>query len=110
MKIAVVILNWNGRKLLEEFLPSVVAYSHQAKIYLADNASTDDSVDYVHKNFPTIQILQNSKNGGYAKGYNDALKRLDEELFLLLNNDVAVTTNWLEPILEAFRNDSHAKK
>jgi len=105
VKIAVVILNWNGRQLLEEFLPSVATYSPQATIYLADNASTDDSIDYVHKNFPTIQILRNSENGGYAKGYNDALKRLDEELFLLLNNDVAVTNNWLEPILEAFRND-----
>lgn len=105
MKIAVVILNWNGRKLLAQFLPSVIAYSREATIYVADNASTDDSVAYLKKNFPTVKIIQNLNNGGYAKGYNDALKTLSEDLFILLNSDVEVTENWLPPILSEFKKD-----
>ncbi len=106
MKIAVVILNWNGIKLLEEFLPSVVTHSQQATIYVADNASTDDSVKFLLENYPTVAIIQNKENGGYAKGYNDALGGLEEDLFVLLNNDVAVTENWLTPFLEAFQKDA----
>lgn len=107
MKIAIVILNWNGRKLLEQFLPSIVAYSsNEATIYIADNASTDDSVSYVKNNFTSVKIIQNKENGGYAKGYNDALKNLSEDLFVLLNSDVEVTENWLTPILEEFKNNS----
>ena len=104
MKIAVVILNWNGRKLLETFLPSVVNYSEEAQIYLADNASEDDSVAYVEENFPHIEIIQNKENGGYAKGYNDALKYVEEDIFILLNSDVEVTENWLQPLLFHFEN------
>lgn len=106
MNVAIVILNWNGKALLEQFLPSVVAHSSQATVYLADNASTDDSVVYVGEYFPSVKIIQNKVNGGYAKGYNDALKDLKEDLFVLLNNDVEVTENWLTPILSEFEKDS----
>ena len=104
MKIAVVILNWNGKKLLEQFLPSVIEHSQEATIYLADNASTDDSVEFVKTSFPSVKIIENTKNGGYAKGYNDALKQVNEAVFCLLNSDIEVTKNWLTPILETFQN------
>ena len=103
MRIAIVILNWNGEVLLERYLPSVIEYSGDADIYMADNASTDGSVDYVKKNFPQIQIIQNSANGGFAKGYNDALRSVNADVFCLLNSDVEVTENWLEPIKDAFK-------
>lgn len=106
MKVAVVILNWNGRLLLEKFLPSVVKFSEDAQIYIADNASTDDSVEFVRKNFPSIKIIQNQTNGGYAKGYNDALVNLSEDIYVLLNSDVEVTSNWLTPIISEFRKDT----
>ena len=99
-QIAVVVLNWNGKALLAEFLPTLVQHNHpQATIYLADNASTDDSIDFVMEQFPTIKIIKNSENGGYAKGYNDALKHIEEPLLCLINSDVAVTANWLDAIL-----------
>ena len=104
MSTAVVILNWNGRRLLEQFLPSVIRFSEGANIYVADNASTDDSVVFVQENFPQVKIIQNKENGGFAKGYNDALSGLTEDIFVLLNSDVEVSKNWLEPILEIFKN------
>jgi len=100
--IAIIILNWNGRKLLEEFLPSVIKYSGIADIYLADNASTDNSIAFVKEHFPQIRRIQNKTNGGYAKGYNEALKQVDADIFCLLNSDVEVTSNWLLPILDEF--------
>lgn len=106
MTVAVVILNWNGRALLETYLPSVVAFSSEANIYLADNASTDDSVEYVRAAFPMVKIIQNTTNGGYAKGYNDALKELNEDIFVLLNSDVEVTEHWLEPVIHEFRQNN----
>ncbi len=102
MKIAVVILNWNGKQLLEQFLPSVVRFSEGAKVYVADNASTDDSVAYMKQHFPNVSIIENPSNGGYAKGYNDALQYVHEDIFCLLNSDVDVSEGWLDPILEAF--------
>lgn len=105
MKTAVVIINWNGKKLLEQFLPSVITYSNKATIYVADNASTDDSINFIKTNFPTVQIIQNKTNSGYAKGYNDALKNLDEDVFCLLNNDVEVTKDWLSPIISTFQSE-----
>ncbi|WP_296384138.1 glycosyltransferase family 2 protein [Winogradskyella sp.] len=104
--IAVVILNWNGKALLEQFLPSVVKYSSTAQIYVADNASTDDSVVFVSEHFPTIKLIQNTKNGGYAKGYNDALASIDEPILCLLNSDIEVTENWLQPIIDEFNTNS----
>ena len=106
MKIAIVILNWNGQKLLEQFLPSVVNFSQQeADIYIADNASTDSSITYVKEFFPTVKIVKNTINGGYAKGYNDALKHIDADIYCLLNSDVEVTKGWLKPIISTFKND-----
>ena len=90
MKTAIVILNWNGKQLLDTFLPSVLEHSQNADIYVADNASTDDSVIYVKECFPSVSIIQNQTNGGYAKGYNDALKHIDADIFCLLNSDVEV--------------------
>lgn len=107
MTIAVVVLNWNGKALLEQFLPSVVKHSKEATIYVADNASTDGSVAYVAANYPQIKIIQNKVNGGYAKGYNDALTQVTEELFVLLNSDVEVTEHWLEPVRAEFENDKN---
>ena len=105
MKIAVVILNWNGTKLLEQFLPSIVKYSPEADIYVADNASTDDSVTFVKANFPRIKIIQNESNFGFAQGYNEALKHIDTEIYALVNSDIEVTENWLKPIIETFENE-----
>ncbi len=105
MKIAVVILNWNAEELLEKFLPSVIAHSTDANIYVADNASTDNSLKLIHSKFPKVKTILNSENGGYAKGYNDALKNLDEPILCLLNNDIEVSPNWLAPIIEEFENN-----
>lgn len=105
MKIAVVILNWNGTKLLEQFLPSIVQYSPEADIYVADNASTDDSIAFVSAHFPMVQIIRNESNFGFAQGYNEALKSVDAEIFALVNSDIEVTENWLKPILETFENE-----
>ena len=104
-KIAVVILNWNGTKLLEQFLPSVIQHSAEAEIYLADNASTDNSIAFVKANFPTIKIIQNDDNYGFAKGYNISMQNVEEDYYCLLNSDVEVTENWLEPILTCFENE-----
>ena len=107
MKIAIVILNWNGRGLLEKFLPSVVSYSQDdAEIYIADNNSSDDSIDFLNKNYPKVKIIKNKINGGFAKGYNDALKRIDADVYALVNSDIEVTKNWLKPIIKAFKEDS----
>lgn len=105
MKIAVVILNWNGEKLLEQFLPSIVQYSQEATVYVADNASTDDSISYVKAFFPTVKIIKNESNLGFAEGYNEALKSVDAELFALVNSDIEVTENWLKSILKTFENE-----
>lgn len=106
MKTAVVILNWNGRKLLEEFLPSVVVHSQrEAEIYVVDNDSTDDSTSFLEKNFPEIKIIKNKTNGGYAKGYNEGLKHIEADVLVLLNSDVEVTENWLFPVVEQFKID-----
>jgi GT2 family glycosyltransferase len=107
VKIAIVILNWNGKALLKQFLPSVIKCSEDTDIYLVDNASTDDSVYYTKEYFPQIKIIQNLENGGYAKGYNDALQDVDADVFCLLNSDVEVTKNWLSPIIEVFKKDTN---
>ncbi|WCO03655.1 glycosyltransferase family 2 protein [Psychroserpens ponticola] len=107
MKLAVVILNWNGKQLLEQFVPTVIIHSQEADIYVADNASTDDSIAFLKQQFPQVRIIQNRTNGGYAKGYNDALKHIEADVFCLLNSDIEVTKNWLSPIIEEFQ--SHSK-
>jgi GT2 family glycosyltransferase len=102
--LAVVILNWNGQKWLEQFLPTVVKYSEPYRVVLADNASTDQSIEWTKSNFPNVEIVVNEQNGGFAKGYNDALKKIDAEFYLLLNSDVEVTPNWIEPLLKHMEN------
>ena len=104
--IAVVILNWNGRQLLEQFLPSVIKYSQGATVYVADNASTDDSVSFATSVYPEVKIIKNKGNYGYAKGYNDALKEVEEDIYVLVNSDVEVTENWLAPALALFDKDA----
>lgn len=107
-KLAVVILNWNGQKLLEEFLPSVIRYSDEADIYVADNCSSDNSLLFLKKEYPTIQIIKNDKNYGFAEGYNKALKSVPNELVLLLNSDIEVTDDWLSPLITAMRDPNIA--
>jgi GT2 family glycosyltransferase len=102
LKTAVVILNWNGKKLLEQFLPSVVGYSEGATIYVADNASTDDSVAFIQHYFPSVKILLNDSNFGFAGGYNAALKNIEADIYVLVNSDIEVTENWLQPALHVF--------
>jgi GT2 family glycosyltransferase len=105
-KIAVVILNWNGAKLLEQFLPSVVQYSDEAKIYVVDNASTDRSIALLKDQFPSVTVIQNDGNYGFAKGYNVGLQQIEEDYYALVNSDIQVTENWLAPILSIFATDS----
>ena len=104
-KIAVVVLNWNGAKLLEQFLPSIIQYSDEAKIYVADNASTDTSIAVIKEQFPSVTIIQNDGNYGFAKGYNVALQQVQEEYYALVNSDVEVTENWLTPVLSIFETE-----
>lgn len=103
---AVVILNWNGRQHLEQFLPSVVRHTpKQVRIIVADNGSSDNSVSFVKVNYPTVEIIELKDNHGFAKGYNLALEQVDAECFVLLNSDVEVTEGWLEPLVAAITND-----
>ena len=108
MKTAIVILNWNGKKLLEQFLPSIVNFSSElADIYVADNASTDNSIAYIKEFFPLVHIVENTTNGGYAKGYNDALKSIDADIYCLINSDIEVSPNWIPPIMEVFKKEKN---
>lgn len=106
MRTAVVILNWNGRHLLEQFLPSVTRFSEEATVYVADNASSDDSLDFLKKNYPQVKLIEIPTNLGYAGGYNEALKQVEEEIVILLNSDVEVTKNWLQPIISIFEKET----
>ena len=106
MKIAVVILNWNGRELLEKFLPSMVLHSKgDADVYVADNNSTDESIAFLQKHYPGVRIIRNEVNGGYAKGYNDALQHVEADVYALVNSDIEVTENWLKPVIQVFEEN-----
>ena len=105
IKTAVVVLNWNGKVWLDKFLPTLIKHSLDATVFVADNASTDHSVDFVKNNFSSVKIIVNTKNGGYAKGYNDALKQIDAEYFVLINSDIEVTEGWLSPIIDLMDSD-----
>ncbi|MGZ5189198.1 MAG: glycosyltransferase family 2 protein, partial [Kaistella sp.] len=107
MKLAIAILNWNGKTWLEKFLPNVITHAENASVYIIDNASTDDSVDFLKRNFPEVTIIQNRKNNGFAGGYNEGLKQIDADIFCLLNSDVEVTENWLNPVLNLFENNAN---
>lgn len=101
MKTAIAILNWNGQGFLERFLPSVIEYScsENTAVFVIDNASTDNSVQFLQANYPTISLIQLDKNYGFAEGYNKGLAHISAEYFVLLNSDVKVTPNWIEPII-----------
>jgi len=107
IKTAVVVLNWNGQKLLNEFLPSVVKYSNipNTKVYLVDNGSTDNSVEFVKETFPNVELIILDKNYGFTGGYNKALTLIQAEYFVILNSDVEVTQNWIEPIINIMDSD-----
>lgn len=105
-KIAIVILNWNGRRHLENFLPSVAAGTYQNyEIIIADNGSSDDSLSFMAANYPSLKVILFSENYGYAKGYNEALKQVTADYYVLLNSDVEVTPGWLEPQLALLESD-----
>lgn len=100
MRIAIVILNWNGREMLRQYLPSVIARSGgEASVIVADNASTDGSVEFLRSGFPGIRIIRLDRNYGFAGGYNRALRQVEAEYYLLLNSDVEPSERWLEPLV-----------
>ena len=100
-KLAIVILNWNGAAMLRQYLPSVLQYSRdEATVYVADNASSDDSLELLRTHFPEVHLILLEKNWGFAEGYNRALAQIDAEYYLLLNSDIEVTHHWLTPLLE----------
>ena len=107
MTVSVIILNWNGRALLEEFLPSVIAHtpSNKADIIVADNGSTDGSVDMLKEKFPSVRLILLDKNYGFAEGYNLAISRVDSTYIVLLNSDVEVTAGWIDAPLQALETD-----
>ena len=104
--VAVVILSWNGQQYLEQFLPSVVKLTYQPlDIYVADNASTDGTLDFLKINYPAVKIIRIQKNEGFAKGYNVALKEVIADYYLLLNQDVEVQPGMIEPLVEKMEAD-----
>ena len=101
IKVAIVILNWNGEAMLRQYLPSVLQYSRdEATVYVADNASTDGSMDMLRQHFPECRLIQLEKNWGFAEGYNKALAQIEADYYLLLNSDIEVTHHWLTPMIE----------
>ena len=105
-KVAIVILNWNGQKMLAKYLPNVIEYSRQdAEIWVADNSSSDGSMHLLETQFPQVKTIVLEQNFGFAEGYNRALKQIDAEYYVLLNSDVEVSHHWLTPLIEFM--DSH---
>ena len=105
--VAIVILNWNGKKFLEQFLPSVLLSEYTNKrIIVADNASTDDSVGFLKSHYPQVEVLLNNSNEGFAKGYNTALKQVQSDYYILLNSDVEVTPDWITPVIDLMESDT----
>lgn len=106
-RIAIVILNWNGAKLLQQFLPSVIAFSkgENVRIIVADNGSTDNSLQILQNEFPQVEILDLKQNYGFARGYNEALKQIDSDYYIILNSDVEVTEGWLNEPIQLMETD-----
>lgn len=104
--VAVVILNWNGKKHLEKFLPSVVQHSSSASIIVIDNGSTDDSVQFIENNCSGIRVIALDRNYGFCEGYNRGIDKIAHEFTILLNSDVEVTANWIEPLIEILKSDA----
>ncbi len=107
-KVAIVILNWNGKQFLEKFLPFLIKYNPpDSELVIADNASTDDSISFLKQFYPSLRIIKNDNNGGYAKGYNDALTQVEAEYYVLLNSDIEVTENWIDPVVQLMDSDKN---
>ncbi len=108
-KVAIAILNWNGQELLQKYLPSVIKYSKlpEVSIYVIDNGSTDNSISFIEANFPTVKIVSLNNNYGFAGGYNKGLEQINAKYFILLNSDVEVTENWLEPMITLLDNNNN---
>jgi len=105
-EVAVVILNYNGRNFLKQFLPSVIQFSGHAKIIVADNASTDDSILLIESEFAThVEVLKIDRNRGYCGGYNFAINKIQADYFVLLNSDVEVTEGWIDPVINLLKSD-----
>ena len=107
IKLAVVILNWNGKAWLQKFLPTLVSHSAEATVFVADNGSDDDSVSFLKQEFPTVKIIENNENLGFAGGYNKALNHIHADYYVLINSDVEVTENWLSPIISFMDGDKN---
>ena len=106
-RLSVVILNWNGRRHLERYLPSVVAHTEgDAEVVVADNGSTDDSLQWLRLNYPDVRVIRLDRNYGFAGGYNRALREVESEYVLLLNSDVEVTAEWWQPLVEVLDTES----
>lgn len=103
MKVVVAILNYNGVNWLQKFLPDVIEKSPEGEIVVIDNASTDNSVVYLKTNFPSLRIIENESNSGFAGGYNEGLKKIEADVYVLLNSDIEVTDNWLAPVLNTLK-------
>ncbi|MBE7177522.1 MAG: glycosyltransferase family 2 protein [Mucilaginibacter polytrichastri] len=108
-RVAIVILNWNGKQHLEQFLPSVLGSTYtNYEVVVGDNASTDGSVEFLQKNYPQIRLVINEENYGFTGGYNRVLEQVDADYFVLLNSDVEVTPGWIEPVISLLESQSHA--
>lgn len=107
VETAIVILNYNTRRHLQQYLPSVLAYADGAQVVVADNGSPDDSLEVLRREFPQVQVLDLKQNHGFAQGYNEALKQVRAKYYVILNSDVEVTAGWMTPILDAMRKDEH---
>ncbi len=105
--VAVVILNWNGKTFLEKFLPLLVERTPNAELIVADNASTDDSVEFLKTRYPEIRIIINKQNLGFAGGYNEALSQIDSKYYVLLNSDIEVESGWLQPLIDIMDSDEN---
>ncbi|MFC2101817.1 glycosyltransferase family 2 protein [Bacteroidota bacterium] len=104
--VAVVILNWNGKKYLEKFLPPLIEHTGtDIEIIVADNASTDDSIEFTQQHFPQIRIIHNPGNEGFARGYNLALQQVKADYYVLLNSDIEVTPDWIPPVINLMESD-----
>jgi GT2 family glycosyltransferase len=104
---AIVILNYNGEKFLQQFLPSVIQHAEGATVVVADNGSTDNSLNILHQQFPSVEVIPFAENYGFCRGYNEALKRVKADYYVILNSDIEVTKNWLSPMVALL--DSHAQ-
>ena len=107
-KVAIVILNWNGRKYLEQFLPSVLSTNYtNYEVIIADNGSSDDSILFLEENYAGLQLIRFKENHGFAQGYNEALKLVESDYYVLLNSDVEVSGGWLQPMIDLLENDKN---